>query len=210
MFISKKRVFHIGTMDANQRLKRFSFEGDTLSVSEFPEAWQQIARVKGRLWELTKPTGRFIDMLDAQAVQVLTEDARRAGLLESALRFRLYTEDAETGWESFSVYVTQELALAEAEDAMDPSEYRVEAGMLEVGTELLKQKYPLGAHLLDGPDFALTIAATVMAEEGTSPLLNGVDGLWWEERLIPSCLSAPRGAVFPRELKSWRVTNSAK
>lgn len=200
MYLRHNRVYHVGTMDAQNRNKRYSFEGDALSVSLHPRAWQRIARLMGLRWELRKSEGKFLDMLKPEVIQQLVSLGTAEGLLEKKELYRLYTYDCELDDEVFVTYASREEAEQDAELEDEP---RIAAVTEVCGTERLRRAYPLVTASDCHGDTALTVAANTLAAVGEFELLEGVDGLWWDERLAPECLSAPRGSIFPHMVPTW-------
>lgn len=54
-------LFHVGLLDISQK-KPESYEGNCLSVSLCPEAWRDIARLRGDCFRLAKPGAQFLDV----------------------------------------------------------------------------------------------------------------------------------------------------
>lgn len=203
MHLKNPEVFHVGTMDSSNRTKRFSFEGDALSVSLHPEEWSQIARLRGPTWALQKEGGVFLDMLDPAVLSALKDAGLKAGLLQMATRFKLSYFDDELDCEVYTLHATRDEAVNEVDDP--DMEHSIAEVQEVVDSPALRAFYPL-MPLKDGVfgQQALTIAANALAAAGELAMLKNVDGLWWNETLSPAQYSAPRGSIFPHMLSTWR------
>lgn len=206
---SLSRVWHLGTLNPADRggLYSSSLEGDCLSVSECPAAWQKIARLGGSpIQELTKPEGQFLDIyavLDAPELRAsVLAWALDQGLVVPAQKWRSWNTDEDGEWH-YVLCNTQ--AQVEAErDGMDddeaPAGHRgVEPMDVVVGTLKLAERLSQTLHEVeccDCMDFAILMWARAQAS---------IDGVYWNEELNPGRLSAPRAGIFPERLAEWSV-----
>lgn len=188
-------VFHIGSLNPADKGRTFSssYEGHGLSVSDCPEEWERIARLGGNpWWELTNPSGRFIDVhaLSAEERQAIEEWGIDRGLARRVEGWRVSYYDSE--WEdtvSF-LYLTEKEARAEMDELPDQ---KLDATEILQGTALLDEKMGFET-ALDCLDFLLVS----YAEDETE-----LDGVWWED--IYGHLSAPRGVILPSKLTEWQT-----
>jgi len=190
----KNIVFHIGTMQP-QNKKLESFEGGGLSVSTEPSAWEKIAQLGGLpWWELTKPTGQFLNALKISTL--LQEQIQEWGVeqhyLEISPLYRVTWWDDEWGTDFSQLFLSPVEAALEAK--YYDTEVQEELGF--ISTPLLEVRTGVKCSLSEVGDHLLTI----WAEEETD-----LDGIWWNEKLDVSFLSAPRGVILPTKLKEWKV-----
>ena len=200
-------VWHIGTEPGKPpRVVRFqdSMEGHALSVTTEPAAWQKIAKLGGSPWWQMRGPGRFLDVhrLDGRGVDKLV--ATRPDLAQRTTKWQAPIYDGETDeWGLFEVD-TEEEAWAEVDD---PAALPVSGDVGRVQSFRTWEATPkLNArraeHGLNPADISNEVTTSVLIE-----IVKGmpdVDGLWWEDRLDPYALSAPRGALLPARLGRWR------
>lgn len=225
--IPLNRVLHIGTMRAEDVGSNHasSFEGNCLSVSLCPRAWERIARLGGDdLHELRTDDGLFLDMhavmRDGEAVAALLDWAAESGLVAEREVWKLWTQDEYTRRWSFDFYPSRE----KAEDAarriggLGPDdEIRgprkgpgIEAVTMPVATQGLQDASglrclpfdPKGVQITPGDHLDAVVMAWAINEV---PELIGrpLDGVWWRDTYSPDRLSAPRGGIFPGRVASW-------
>lgn len=209
------RVWHVGSMDP-ARKGRNSYEGGGLSVSIHPEEWAEIARLGGETWLLERGGGSFLDVhsLDDRQRQTIRAWALDRELCESITVFRAIGEDEEggTSWidcESRDEAM-EELGLFAVGDGYESelsgqshSAEDVDAMIVEVGglratrklLDLMCHDRPAIGELAE--DLAIVAYAMAVLE---------VDGCWWDDRLDPARLSAPRGTIFEARLAEWAVS----
>lgn len=209
MFLRKSKVYHIGTLDGALRAQRFSLEGDALSVSEHPEAWKQIARLSGPRHTLSKREGLFLDMHSARVAGLIEDAGVAAGLLAWVPRYKAEYFDDEADESRYTLHLTKEEAQAELGECagdFDDGEPKLptEVHVLTT-TALLREGYPRVSPAGEAGSLALTLAANVLHASSKLPFAERVDGLWWNERLNPASLSAPRGSIFPSMLGTWDI-----
>lgn len=192
--IQLNTVYHIGTLDAGRKGWRgFSYEGDGLSVSLHPEAWNEIARLGGLpWWQLKRDEGSFLDVLamtNEQCEHIFAWGVAR-GWIEPARLWRVTYFDGDLDEEV-------ELDLEDEEDARAVTEQRGAVikevpGYICTPTLLKRMLWTrVSAFAVDGVCMAF-------AEDEL-----GLDGVWWNEILDTSRLSAPRGVIFNQRLAGW-------
>lgn len=187
-------LYHVGTLDAAHKGTRGeSLEGLGLSVSQCPQAWVRIAKLGGLpWWRLSKQGNRFLDFhaLSAQEQQTYLLWGQSQQLLQPARLWQANWYDDELQAQCCSLHLSQEQALEEIEE---PDSVQAISGWL--GTEKLahlsgKRKAPF----LDNVE---ALVAVQFAE------FSGLDGVYWNEELNPSCYSAPRAVIVRSQLSSW-------
>jgi len=120
-----REMFHIGGMQGPPAGRNDSLEGNMLSVSRCPCAWQRIAKCRGPLWRLLKPDALFVDYFAVArdeslgalvkewgvsvGLMTLEGEGRRAGrpvaMPTDALRERFRTDRALSPKTTFSLVV---------------------------------------------------------------------------------------------------------
>jgi hypothetical protein len=184
-------LYHVGTMVGGDK-GTWSLEGDGLSVSLHPEAWEEIAELGGRAWwELTKSGNRF---LDAHALRTSQQEAivtwgKAQGYLEAVTRFRVR-------WYDEMVRDTIWMDLENLEDAEEESR-ETGAAIEEVMVVVAGTRWPDIA----GRANADQVVLALFADE-----VLGIDGVWWEDNFNVEELSCPRGVISVRSLTTWQVS----
>lgn len=194
-----ERLWHVGSLNAADKGKT-SQEGQGLSVSKHPQEWSSIARLGDQVFELRRQGGRFLDFhaLTKAQRQSLVAWGIAADLLEMRPMWKLSWLDGETEEGRHCLFSEQSAAQAEAD------------WMREEGTEaveLVAETRPaLSAKAVSRIGFKLDallaedMVATFWVEDCTD-----ADGVWWQDTLDPSALSAPRGVINLRQLPGWSV-----
>lgn len=205
-YLAISKVHHVGLLDPCLKgsVHTHSHEGNCLSVSDCPEVWRQIARLgDAPCWELSRANGRFVRVHKSLGNRAVVRELNRwalAGELAAPMQvWAAYQEDLEDpGTWQFTLHDLESDARMELDD---PSVLRpngkpcLEQQTVLRATALLEQRigFPLGSRPAD--EFLLACWV-----EDTQP---DVDGLWWEDRLAPALLSAPRGGIFPSRVSRW-------
>jgi hypothetical protein len=188
------KVFHVGSMDASHK-RSGSYEGSGLSVSLHPDEWRRIARgaVSGDTWVLTKPTGSFLNFhkINKRLKGTIVQWGINQKLVKSSEVYRVSWYDDELDDMMQSDFPDRKTAEAEAE-YMDTEVEVIPGGI--VGTP----KLSAAAGYQVSPGMAFDILVTVWVEQATQ-----LDGVWWNDRLDPDALSAPRGVIGRSKLSSW-------
>jgi hypothetical protein len=211
-------VYHLGTLNLTERCTSGqSLEGNAVSVSTVPHAWQQIARLGGRpLLELMSADGQFVDVLKLLESECLRDDlqcwAESQGLLVVTQRFRAWFYDSEVEDWRYLVLDTREEAWAEVDGSYLLGEFEepakapappghtcIEPLNQWVGTRALEEAVGRkGLASVDATDMALLVFVDRRCPQ--------IDGLWWLEAYEPIALSAPRGGILSSRLERWAVT----
>jgi hypothetical protein len=194
------RVYHVGTFKAAHKGLQMpeSQEGNGLSISVNPHEWAEIARLGGgRLWQLDKKGGLFLDyhQMDATLVVLIRNWSLQYGWAQQEKRWRIEWEDCETEELTYMLVDSHAAALEEIsfmeEAASGPTEVEVLCT-----TESLSRRVGFAVDPLSVPD----ILSTLWVEDCTD-----WDGVWWADTLAPESLSAPRGVINLKSLPSWSV-----
>lgn len=197
------RVYHVGTLNPDAKGNQgHSQEGAGLSVSLHPKEWTRIARLGGNpTFELTKPTGRFLDRhrLSGDTELRLKQWGIDNGWIKEHTTWKAEWYDSEADGRVYMLLDSEDEALAEVQDRED-----ADATVARVNAVTLT---PAGIHRLgfdNGPMHALDMTLTFFVEDQT-----GLDGVWWDDKLDPMSLSAPRGVIGVRKLTDWKIQATA-
>lgn len=212
-------VFHVGTLDATKvglNSGKGSQEGNCLSVSLCPNAWQSIARLGGyATHRLETADGAFLDALavaqEPEFLESIVDWGLSENLVESATRWRTwYFDDEREEWGYF-LSSSQESALDElrsnqdiddVEEAEAPEGHRaIEDVSILIGREALRATTGFSLGKDEDATDALLIEWARRGPHGLS-----FDGVWWNETHAPESLSAPRGAILPERVRDWTAT----
>ena len=193
-----KTVTHIGTLVATDKGHQGqSYEGDGVSFSVHPAAWETIARLGGLpWWEADASSMALVDghAFVKNAGQELAIWGLECGWVTPAVEWVVRWFDDESNDTLEMVLPTQEAAQEEAED-LEGSEivkrngHAPTAALIERMRHSSKDVGRPKANVLDD-------VATVWAQD------HGFTGIWWNDELNLGRLSAPRGVVFPEHVAS--------
>lgn len=186
------KLYHVGDLSKPRVKPHFSLEGSGLSVSKHPGAWRQIAKLGGDLWQLSKKNPKFL-LATKKNNDAAIKWSVENGWVVPAIKYQVSWYDDEMEDEmSFEVPTREE---AEAEDQGEVKE--IESFNLgPKGIAYWKEAFTSKPDNNMAKDFAIIW----FAEH------KGYDGVWWDETLDPSRLSAPRGVIFQSRLPDWTTT----
>ena len=199
------RVFHVGTLNAQHKGRGGpSHEGNGLSVSLHPNEWSDIARLGGETFTLTRSGGAFLDFRKLSESQLAELEAWGAqnGWLTKVTLWRFDYIDSETEDERYMFCNTLAEAEGEAEDRTENGYDDEGHKLTEVTIPALSDKARERIGFKQDDIFALDMAAAFLVEDCTE-----LDGVWWNDRLDPGFLSAPRGVIVLSRLPSWTVAS---
>ncbi len=191
--ITAAKLWHWGSFDPARKNERgSSLEGNLLSVSACPEAWQKIARLGGSTLNETRRAATLLDM--QTILNGATDDARilresiiklslDRGLLQIATVYSVSYYDDEWATEFTMNSLSEDLAVLEAESTGG----EMSASESFIGTEELLAKHGLK----NSPTMGLELAIIEWAKSQ-----KALDGVYWDENYDPLHLSAPRGGLF--------------
>lgn len=187
-------VYHVGRLDQPKRSGSFSYEGSGLSVSLHPDAWRRIARgqVSGDTWVLKKAKPKFL-LATKTNKEKAVEWAVKNGWIDEAMRYRVSWFDDEMSDTMSTEFDSFEEAQVEAEDRGVEPEAVKSYVLAKKGIDYWRQAFQ------SEPDNSMAAEFAILwfAEE------RGYDGVWWNDKLDPNRLSAPRGVIFQSKLGEW-------
>lgn len=187
--VQRDEVVHIGTLNENDR-NSWSLEGDGLSVSDHPDAWRKIAKLGGLPeFSVTHPE-RPLSFVDAHRVSPSMHQQIETWATENNLGRQVpvwHVDQWDDEYEDTyrSTYTSHEEAMDEASDTAKVTRGRQ--------FSFFDEHAPRGADPSNTQDALLT----KWSNDATS-----ADGVWWNDQLDPSRLSAPRGVIVPRQISS--------
>lgn len=193
-FIHKHTVYHIVEIDASKKAHQSQETNLGISVSEVPHSWQRIARVSGDLYRFTNPNGKFLDRhkLTRKDKEIIFAWADDHGLVEATEIFVFSYYDDEWEEEMHQEFETREDAEEEAEM------YDAEVTSKQAYKATSKLNSIIGWEI--EPIMVEDYLVILYAHENLD-----VDGVWFNDRLDSSRLSAPRGTIFDEGLKNWTI-----
>lgn len=185
-------LHHVGTLDPEAKWnKGTSYEGSGLSVSRHPDEWRRIARLgEAQTWTFDTSD---ITLVDAHAiseveVEVILEWAESTGLVERTQGWAVTWYDDELD-SDVSIIVTDPADVAFYGDEED---HDIVETLTVVPTARMHEMVGF-----EVPDALAADQAVICYFESEHP---DIDGIWWEDRLDPDALSAPRGVIFRRSI----------
>jgi len=191
-------VTHIGTLDlADKGNQGPSYEGDGVSFSIHPDAWESIARLGGQPWWTADVSElKLIDghALVEQHARALANWGVDEGWITSVSEFVVRWWDDESDETMEMVLPTRAAANTEAED-------------MEDATVLERKGWAPTAKLVErmrhSPRDVGRPKAKVIDDVATAwARQHGFAGVWWADDFAPSRLSAPRGVIFPEHVQA--------
>jgi len=189
-------LFHVGTLDASK--KRDGYEGAGLSVSTHPDAWQKIARghVTGDTHTATKEGNKFLDVhsLSNKHNEQIKQWAVKNGYLEQQETVTVSWFDDEMDDTLSQTFNSMADAEAEYDEELEYMDVKVDKGGI-VPTDKLKKETRQNRIESTG---VLEFVLPIFAEH------QGLDGVWWQDKLDVQRYSAPRGVIVPSKIKSWK------
>lgn len=187
--LEKSGLSHIGSPRAEEK-KNFSYEGQGLSVSQHPEEWQRIARLDGGVHTFSKPA-RMLDfhsLSDEQLESVMAYALENGWVERSDVHTVTYFDDE---WDQ-----EMRMQFTDYDEAVDEAE--------AIGGEVSTAE---AWKYLDMPDSTAKSGEVADADIIVAAWVNqerpDLDGVWWEDDLDVSRLSAPRGVIVPNRIESW-------
>lgn len=203
-----------------------SLEGNGLSVSRHPQAWQEIARLGGNpTWSLhcVNEEGvcegvSFLDVhaLDSGAWSIVTEWGKDKGYVDDtelivvgwhddevdqrmSMQFDLGDVESENPQASdrHRAQIERE-AYAEYEDRIDlDATLERSRGLRATAAMVSRIGFPVEASLVR--DLLLTLYVEDVMFDSLQ-----VHGVWWQDTLDPASYSAPRGVIHSKALPRWK------
>lgn len=197
--ITAKKLWHLGSLDIKQKGNRgASYEGNLLSASACPDAWMKICRLSGSQAHETKKHLYLLDMLEVTHPKTSEGRSLREKIIEDGLDngnilqrtlFKASYYDDELEDMLFTLHHTRDEALYEYDEDVE----------IEEVTEYFCSPSLLAQHKQGNSGFfGIDFAIIEWAKK------QDLDGVYWDERLAPDILSAPRAGIFDRAIKHFK------
>lgn len=199
--VSAASLFHWGTMkEENINKSGFSQEGNNLSLSECPDSWSKLLKLKcgDKLFSFSKANGVFVDILallnDASYINLrekLRSLAFSEGLIKQETLYKVEYEDSETEQIMFMVFESKDEAYNEAYDEEDVSQT-----LINVGTQELIDRLGISKDLarIRGEEYAYIELIKKNID---------VDGIFWGYENDINIYSLPLYCIFPSKVSEW-------
>lgn len=187
---------HVGSRSPSEK-GTTSYEGQGLSVSQHPDAWARIARLGGPVWNVSGDTNRFLDyheLTDAQKSAIDAWGVER-GYITPVKAWKISTWDEDE--EDYRWFLTTKES--EVEFEREEAEYAEVETKFEVVATFAATETFADTTVKAGDLHVEQILATVWVQETD----NDFEGVWWEDDYDPDNLSAPRGVIVPKHIKTW-------
>lgn len=208
--------YHVGNME--KRMKKASYEGAGLSVSDVPDSWRRIARLSGDTYKFEKEGGRFLNMVYLSIPlrkEILEWAVSREYLLtERIWVYHFYDEEFDGFYER--EFVSKEEALEEVSwEDMDDEEQELLMKRIKqrdnpeeefAGTLFSVKRYQASQQLLELEEWSGTCPSQQAEDFAIMRYAEEVlklDGVYWDEEHDPIRLSAPRAVIFQSQLHNW-------
>jgi hypothetical protein len=188
--VSFKKLFHVGTLDRGLK-KSESYEGQGFSVSLNPDEWRKIARLSGEVFSLEKSGNQFADYHELSAAQreAVLAWGKEKGYIEPVTSYDVSWFDDEWDQDMTMTFGKLDAAKTTADN------YGVD--VVPRNNFSATSRFP-DSTVKTGSLNVEDILFTAWVTEETS-----FDGVWWEDDLDESRLSAPRGVIVNRDLNGW-------
>ncbi len=193
--ITFKELWHTGTLNSDE--KQFgSHEGAGLSITTYPAEWCEITPLLCNLYQCCKTNSLFLNFhsLSEKHVQQIYQWGCELGYIENSPIYRVSWFHGDFEMDVYSDFTDREDALEEA----DGEEERVE--------QLQGYRSLPVMHERTKTDVALILLLPLLTTLFVDEVLTELDGVWWDDDLDVSILSAPRGVIALSKLHEWTFT----
>jgi hypothetical protein len=189
-----------------------SWEGVGLSVTypdeEHVDAWGEIARIGLKAVVLARRDGRpgkfavFGRGLEGAA----SEWGIKNGWLVRRSGWKVTWIDEEDGEERWFEFDTEKKARQEAQSKEeDGGAEGVKVSDITLAYPTAKLTARFRSHFPKGSRVEPVDAVIETTNLYVAAARSQLDGIWWNDRLDPGELSAPRGVIFPHAVSRWKV-----
>ena len=211
LFKLENDLYHLGSMNIESK-SRYSYEGDGLSVSICPEAWSKIARIcSDTLWKLEKKDIKLLNYysLTEADFKIISEIGVKNGFLTKIISYKHTYYDDEFEAEYSSLYENFSEALVEAYLEDECESYEEYLNIKDEGCGYIEKI------IAYSPTEKLKKASFIEVNLSNADLMHfllylehntDLDGVYWDEILDASRLSAPRGVIFNSKLNTFSKT----
>lgn len=209
-------LYHVGELDITKK-SNFSYEGNGLSVSICPSAWESIARISSStVWKITKRGKKLLDYYETteDIHNDIVEWGIENGYLEEIFgkyAYRYYSDELDRylceSYDSFKEIVDAHLVegFYNSYDEYLNSEEGDDEVIFPVRAFLPTEKLQNESLILVTESNCVDQNFLLYVEKYTD-----YDGVYWDDRLDILSLSAPRGVIFNSRLDSFNKTLMTK
>lgn len=206
-------LYHVGTMDISKK-SDYSYEGNGLSVSICPSAWESIARMSSfEVWKLEKEDMKLLDYskVTPEIYNNIREWGVENGFLEEVFgRYAHTYYDEELGRDVSILCENLEDALIDI--GLEPDEYSTYEEYLDSEDGDEDSIYPIKSFKATEKLKAISLIEVdegKCAEEQNFLLYlenyTDYDGVYWDEDLDIIGLTAPRGVIFNNKIDTFKI-----
>ena len=204
-FKKTKKWFHVGNM--TKKVKKSSFEGSGLSISQHPKEWSRIARLSGDLYTVHKENPLLLDfhkLSKRDKTNIFEWGVERGYLVKGFKWVFTYIDEDDEMYREFLSYEDWLMDRGyDEEDAEDQEDLNEDKESLEKVKAFLGTTKLFEAECWDrehSPSMAETFCILRYADE-----MLGVDGVFWNDILDVYRYSAPRAVIFQSKLPEWTI-----
>lgn len=185
-------VYHFGKIDITEK-NSDSLEGSGLSVSIYPKAWGKITRCWGILNKLIKKDSSFLDFhsLSKEQKDIMLQWGVENSYIEHKTLYKVEFFNGDFDTDQILIYTSIDEIVEEGYEVEDSEEFEGFIATEKLSIECLCSNTP--------PILSFDVLCTIYADK-----ILGLDGVWWEDILDPSILSAPRGVIFNSKINDWQ------
>lgn len=206
-------LYHVGSMDIKKK-SRHSYEGNGLSVSICPSAWESIARISNsKVWKLEKEDMKLLDYYEVprEVYDSITKWGIENGYLEEVYGRYAYSYYSEELGRDVSILCdnfTDAMEEVCLEDIYATYEDYLNSDDGDEETVYPVKSYKATDKLQDSS--LIEVDEGKYAEEQNFLLYlekyTDYDGVYWDEELDVLGLTAPRGVIFNNKLNSFNIS----
>lgn len=206
-------LYHVGSMDINKK-SRHSYEGNGLSVSICPSAWEAIARISSsKVWKLEKENMKLLDYYEVprEVYDSITKWGINNGYLEEVYgRYGVTYFSDDIGRDINILCDNLEDAFVEAGIEGLYNTYREYLESDEGDEDMIYPTKSFKATEKLKEISLVNVDEGKYAEEQNFLLYlekyTNYDGVYWDEELDVLGLTTPRGVIFNNKLNSFNIS----
>lgn len=207
--LKQEEWYHVGMMDVSKKGEN-SYEGHCLSVSQHPESWRRIARLgDSDTFRVHKENGQFLDAhaLTDEQWKIIKTWGVEAGYLKEEEVFTYIFRDEEGEECAMELYSRSEWELESGWDEEDEEEQKsLEKNCLRIERLLTATDALKDAECWVSKKCPSFISEDLILIRYADEVLE-IDGVYWEDNLKESSLSAPRAGIVRSRLNQWSIEN---
>lgn len=217
-------VYHIGTLNKANKASfhKKSQEGEGLSVSLCPNAWQEITHLPGNLYSLEFESAQYIDYkaLEHETKFAIIQWAVNNDFAEWKTVWQIWSYDDESDEWKYMEFNDYRKALLEIDIDVNGD---IEGQIAELDDEFNMQDSPKGTILTENKILSITtkghsvysgfvegdnddMSVIIWLKEVLSLDYPDIVGVWWNENYDPLCWSAPRGVILHDRLIDFKIS----